>query len=194
MELTIEVIGTKPLLLNSVSLADPRDPWAKELAKLRAITSKKRTDETLDRMEYVQFRGSFYAIPEIDGIGIPCENLRQSLIQAAKISRDGTTVQRATQVTEPAVPVIYEGPKTPDELWKTRRFHLTKMIRGKGGASPSTYPMFSSWGLRVPLSLDESVLNFEDLQAIAVRAGRIEGLGAMRKLGYGRYDAIVKQS
>lgn len=194
MEVTLEVVGVKPLLLNSVSLADPRDPWAKELAKLRGITSKKRTDETLDRMEFVQFMGSFYAIPEIDGVGIPCENVRQSLIQAAKATREGATVQRALQVTEPAVPIIYEGPKDPQKLWDSRRFHLTKMIRGKGGASPSTYPMFQEWALRIPMNLDESVLNFEDLQAIASRAGRIEGLGAMRKLGYGRYDAIVKQS
>ena len=193
MELIIEIVGTKPLLLNSVSLADPRDTWAKELARLRAIRSSKRTDEHLDKMEYVQFMGSFYQIPEITGVALPCENVRQSVIQAAKISREGATVQRALQVTAPAAALIYDGPKALQELWDSRRFHLTKMIRGKGGASPSTYPMFAEWALRVPANLDESVLNFEELTAIAERAGRTEGLGAMRKLGYGRYAAIVKE-
>jgi hypothetical protein len=52
--------------------------------------------------------------------------------------------------------------------------------------------MFRDWAIRVPFDLDESVLNERELRDIAERAGRIEGLGASRKQGYGRFDALLK--
>lgn len=68
------------------------------------------------------------------------------------------------------------------------------MIRGSGGASPTTYPIFREWAVRVPFELDESLLSLRDLTEVAQRAGRIEGLGASRKQGYGRYDALIETS
>jgi hypothetical protein len=117
--------------------------------------------------------------------------MRRSLIVAAKASRLGTQVQRALMVTVPAVALIYDGPRTPQQMWDSGNWHLTRMIRGTGGASPTTYPIFRDWAVRVPFELDESLLNIRDLTEIAERAGRIEGLGASRSQGYGRYDAII---
>ena len=43
-------------------------------------------------MAYANFIGPFYDIPEIDGIAIPSENLRHSIVGAAKLNRLGTAV------------------------------------------------------------------------------------------------------
>lgn len=192
MEITIKAVGTKPLLLHNVDLANPLNPWARKMADLRGTPSKRRTEKWHEEMAYCNFMGAFYDAPEVDSIALPCENLRRSIIGAAKAQRLGATVERALMVTVAAVPLIYDGPKSPQQLWDGGQHHLTRMIRGSGGASPTTYPMFREWAVRVPLELDESVLNLRDLKEIAERAGRIEGLGASRKQGYGRYDALIE--
>lgn len=194
MEIIIKAVGTKPLLLHNVDLANPLNTWARKMADLRGTPSKRRTEKWHEEMAYANFMGAFYEIPGVDGVGVPCENLRRSIVDAAKASRRGTQVQRALMVTTAAVPLIYDGPKTPQELWDAGGWSLTRMIRGTGGASPTTYPQFPGWALRVPLELDEDVLSVRDLTELAERAGRIEGLGASRKQGYGRYDALVETS
>lgn len=194
MQITIKAVGTKPLLLHNVDLANPLNPWARKMADLRGTPSKRRTEKWHEEMAYVNFMGAFYDIPGVPGVAVPAENMRRSLIVAAKASRLGTQVQRALAVTVAAAPLIYDGPKTPQEMWDVGKWHLTRMIRGAGGASPTTYPIFREWGLVVPFELDESLLNVRDLTEIAERAGRIEGLGASRSQGYGRYDALIKTS
>jgi hypothetical protein len=192
MEILIEAIGTKPLLLHNVDLANPFNEYARKMGELRGIPSKRRTDAWHADMAYANFMGAFYDIPEIDGIAIPAENLRRAIINAATLNRLGTAVTRALSVTVAAGALIFDGPKTPQALWDSGRFQLTRMIRGTGGASPTTYPMFRDWAIRVPFDLDETVLNERELRDIAERAGRIEGLGASRKQGYGRFDALLK--
>lgn len=194
MEILIEAIGTKPLLLHNVDLANPLNPWSRKMTELRGTPSKRRTEKWHEEMAYANFMGAFYDIPEVDGIAIPSENLRRSIIGAAKISRLGTAVLRALAVTTAASPLIFDGPKDPQALWDAGKFQLTRMIRGTGGASPTTYPMFRDWAIRVPFDLDESVLNERDLREVTERAGRIEGLGASRKQGYGRFDGLIKTS
>lgn len=193
MEVLIEAIGTKPLLLHNVDLANPLNPWFRKAAELRGIPSKRRTEKWHEEMAYTNFMGAFYDIPEIAGIAIPSENLRRSIIGAARISRLGASVTRALSVTTAASELIFDGPKDPQRLWDSGKFHLTRMIRsGVGNATPTTYPIFKDWAIRVPFDLDESILNARDLRDLAERAGQVEGLGASRKQGYGRYDALVK--
>ena len=192
MQITIKAVGTKPLLLHNVDLANPLNPWARKMTDLRGTPSKRRTEKWHEEMAYVSFMGAFYDIPGVDGVALPAENCRRSLVDAAKASRMGTQVQRALMVTVPAVGLIYDGPRTPQQMWDDGHWHLTRMIRGTGGASPTTYPIFHDWAVRVPFELDETLLNVRDLTEIAERAGRIEGLGASRKQGYGRYDALIE--
>jgi hypothetical protein len=194
MEVTIKAVGTKPLLLHNVDLANPFSPWARKMADMRGTPSSKRTEKWHEEYAYCGFMGSFYEAPEVDGIAIPAENLRQSVRGGAKATRDGPKVERGLMVTVAAVPLIFDGPRTPQALWDSGQFHITRMIRAKSGASPTTYPMFREWAIRAPFELDVTALNLRDLREFAERAGRLEGLGASRKQGYGRYDALVESA
>lgn len=113
MQITAKAVGTKPLLLHNVDLANPLNPWARKMTDLRGTPSKRRTEKWHEEMAYVSFMGAFYDIPGVEGVAIPAENVRRSLIDAAKASRLGTQVQRALMVTVAAVQLIYDGPKTP---------------------------------------------------------------------------------
>jgi hypothetical protein len=194
MQILVKAVGAKPFTPANVDAANPRNPWFRKMAELRGIPSKRRTDRWLDDMEYAMFMSCFYEVPDIDGIAIPAENIRQSLIEAARMTRQGPQVTRGVMVTVAAVPLIYEGPRKPQELWDDGHFKLTRMIRGSGGASPTTWPIFYDWALKVPFELNESALSIAGLTEIAERAGRMVGLGASRKQGYGRYDALVETS
>ncbi len=196
MDLTIAAVGSKPLLLHNVDLANPLNPWARKMTDLRGTPSKRRTEKWHEDMAYANFMGAFYeAPPSVDGIAIPVENLRRSIVGAAKASRLGATVERALALGPDAfVQLMFDGPRAPQELWDSGRFHITRMIRGTGGASPTTYPKFDKWAVKAPFDLDESLLNLRDLEEIVRRAGRIEGLGASRKQGYGRYDGLIETS
>lgn len=192
MQITLKCVGTKPLLLHNVELANPLNDWTRSLNELRGVPSKRRTDDWHAQVAHIEFMGAFYDIPEIDGIGIPAENIRRSLVGGAKATRQGTTVDRAVNLIVPAVPIIYDGPRKPQELWDLGGFKLTRMMRGSNGASPTTYPIFHEWAVTVPFDLDESILSPRDFESIAEKAGRIEGLGACRKQGYGRYEALTQ--
>ena len=191
MQITIKAVGAKPLNLANVDAANPRNPWFRKMVELRGVPSKRRTDQWLDDMEYAMFMSSFYEIPDVDGIAIPAENMRQSLMEAARMTRQGPAISRGIMVIVPAVPLIYEGPRKPQELWDDGHFKLTRMIRGTGGASPTTWPIFYDWALKVPFEINESALSVPVLREIAERAGRMVGLGASRKQGYGRYEALI---
>lgn len=191
MQIILKAVGVKPLLLHNVELANPRSEWARRIADLRGVPSRRRTDDWYAQMEYLQFMGALYEIPDID-VGIPAENVRRSLVGGAKATRQGTQADRAINLIVAAVPLVYEGPRSAEELWQAGKFAYTRMMRGSSGASPTTYPIFREWALTVSLDLDESVLSLRDCTAIAEKAGRAEGLGACRKQGYGRYEAIVE--
>ena len=193
MEVKIKAIGTKPLLLHNVDLANPFGEWYQRLRDLSGTPSKRRTDKWEDEKAYCQFMGAFYDIPEVNGIAIPTENLRRSVLIAARTTREGPKVEKGLAVTEPAVRIIYDGPRTPQELWDAGpEWRLTRMIRSRSGASPTTYPIFREWAVIAPYELDPDQLNANDLRGFAERAGKIEGLGASRKQGYGRYDGLIE--
>lgn len=200
MQITISAVGTKPLLLHNVDLANPLNPWARKMTELRRTRSNQRTEKWYEEMAEAGFMGAFYNIPDVKFPAIPSENLRRSIVDAAKASRRGTQALRALLVTFPAVPILVgvpDGervPETAKAMWDEQKWHLTRMIRGTGGASPTTYPIFRDWAVKVPFELDEDTLSLRDLTEIAERAGRIEGLGASRKQAYGRYTALVKTS
>ena len=192
MEITLKLAGTKPLLLASIEAADPRSAAYRKMAALRKIKSANRTPAWHDDMEEIQFLSGFYDIPEISGVAIPAENVRRSLIETAKATRDKPKALRSISCIDLAVPVMYPGWEncwSPEELFKRPGFHLTKMQRSASGASPATWPRFEGWALSVRLDLDEAVMSEDEFWALAERAGRIEGLGACRVLGYGRYAA-----
>jgi hypothetical protein len=194
MEVVVKAVGTKPLLLHNVALANPFNPTYRKLQEMRGTPAKRRTEQWEQEKAYLEFVGAFYDIPEIDGIAIPCENMRQSIKKAAQATRDGPKVQRGLAVTVAAAPLIHSGPNTPKELWDAGQY-ITRMIRSSSGtASPTTYPIFEKWAIRVPFELDESQLDLRAFNEFAIRAGRIEGLGASRKQGYGRFDALIETS
>lgn len=185
---TLRLEGTSPLLMHNVQLADPDNEFAKEISN---YTSKRRkTEEDRVGISHWEWLGGLY-LGE-GGPVIPTQNVKKSLIQTGKISRLGTAVQRAFIPIGLEVPLEYDGPRTPSELWELKRF--VHRAPAKVGTSTviRTRPCFPDWAITVEAEVLTDVLDLDDFTDLVARAGIVEGLGDGRSMGYGRYTGVVK--
>lgn len=189
MHVTIELSGKSPLLMHNPQMVDPDFPINREL---KSITSKrKKTDDDLARIAMLEWFGGLY----LDGgiIVQPVAKVRKSLIEAARISKLGKHVERSLALDSVYVPLVYEGPRSPEEIYATGNGYVSRLsVVVSGKRIMRVRPQFFPWALTVEGELiDDAGLNFDELQRIARLAGTAIGIGDNRVNGYGRYMAEV---
>lgn len=190
MNILIEWIGTSPLLMHNPRMVDPEFELNRQI---KALTAKrKKTDEDLKNIEALEWHGGLY---EENGVIVqPTSKLRKSLVNTAKISKMGKAIERALSFYEVSVPLIYEGPKKIEDVFKEPRFHSRLSVGISGKRVMRVRPQFFPWALKVKgLFVEDAGLNFDELQRVVELAGIVEGIGDNRVNGYGRYKAIAKE-
>lgn len=187
MEIKLELTGTSPLLMHNISLADPDNPVVREI---QTYTSKrKKTEDDRRAIERLEWFGGLYV--EGGRIVMPTGNIRKCFIQAGKISKQGTQVTRALQFADMVVPLVYDGPEDPKELFKLPEFHDRAAVGISGKRTMRVRPKFPRWALVAEAMLLESVMDLDDLRRVAELAGKAEGLGDNRVNGFGRFAVKV---
>lgn len=190
MKILVEVTGTSPLLMHNPRMVDPEFDLNRQI---KALTSKrKKTDEDLKNIEALEWHGGLY---EENGVIVqPTSKLRKCLVNTAKISKMGKAIERALSFFEVNVPLIHDGPKKIEDLFKEPRFHSRLSVGISGKRVMRVRPQFFPWALKVQgLFVDDAGLNFDELQRIIELAGVVEGIGDNRVNGYGRFNAVVKE-
>src|ERR1700759_3837210 len=114
MELRLEITGTTDLLCPNIALGDPDNPWTQQIAEITKTRSK--TEDDRRQIERLEWFGGLYV--ENGRAVMPTGNLRKSIIDAGKMTRDGTTVARALSFLQLNVPIAYPGPDDLTELVK----------------------------------------------------------------------------
>lgn len=188
MQVTIELKGTSPLLCHNPRMVDPEFELNRQI---KAITAKrKKTDEDLQAIEELEWYGGLY---EENGIVVqPTSKVRKCLVNAAKISKQGKAIERALSFAALNVPLIYQGPKNPDELFKDKKFHSRLSVGVSGKRVMRVRPQFFPWGLSVTgLFVEDAGLNVDEFVRIVELAGVVEGIGDNRVNGYGRFEGKV---
>jgi hypothetical protein len=187
MDLTLEITGTSPVLMHNIQLADPGHPIVKEIA---TYTSKrKKTDEDRQAIEKFEWFGGLYV--EDGRIVVPTANIRRCLIEAGKISRQGTQISRAVQFSELYVRLAYDGPQDPKELFNRPEFTNRAAVGISGKRTMRVRPCFPRWALVTQVSVIDSLMDADDLRRVADLAGRAIGLGDNRVNGYGRFTSSL---
>lgn len=190
IEVRISLVGTSPLLMHNVTLADqdcePAKAWAQISAK-RKKTEKDRAD--IARIEW--FAG-LYLAPGVEGPVLPTKNILRSLVDGGKVTRQGVVVTRALTPLDMFSPLAYEGPRDPQALWDSGRFIDRSVVNVGKSKVVRTRPRFDSWAVVADFFLQEDLLGVESLDQIAYTAGRGSGLGDNRINGFGRYRAKVE--
>src|SRR5688572_13744854 len=91
IDVMVTLAGARPLIMHNVRLADPRDQFAKQLKALSGTRTK--TDDVYDEMAEAEFLGGLYWHADT-GPYIPGENVFASLVEGARMSKQGRAVER----------------------------------------------------------------------------------------------------
>lgn len=188
MEILIELTGVTPLVMHSSRLIDSEDEIVRSIAELTGKRNK--TDEDFRAVAKLEFLGGLYYDHSV-GVHVPSWNLIRTFEQAGKATRQGTDIIRAVHLTTDKIPLIYSGPKTPEELWELPEHRFRTAVGVQRNKIIRMRPIFRQWQLSFEVELETDIMNPRDFEGIVAKAGRVEGLGDARKLGNGRFTATV---
>jgi hypothetical protein len=190
VKIIIELTGTSPLLCHNPRMVDPEFELNRQIKTLTA--KRKKTDEDLAQIEKLEWYGGLY---EENGIVVqPTSKPRKCIIGAARITKQGKTVERALSFSALNVPLVFDGPKSIDEIYKDKRFHSRLSVGIGTKRVMRVRPQFYPWAMSIPgLFVEDAGLNFDDFVSIVEMAGVVEGIGDNRVNGYGRFTAVVNR-
>lgn len=188
--------GASPLLMKNPSLADPDNEVVQQI---KTITSKGAKMTTEDRAEKskLQWFGALYV--HNGELFIPANNLLRCFVEAGKLTRNGTDVERALIPTEARLTLEHSGPSDVQKLWLDSTYRYETMVNGNpsGGKKksmvPSTRPMFPKWRITARWELFEKALDYSRFLEIAESAGLTQGIGDNRRNGFGRFHVEVRK-
>ena len=178
--------GGSALVMHNERLADPLDPVVRQIAEF----TKKRTKTESDHLEIarLEFHGGLYL--NDNGPAIPAWNALRCLQDGAKRHKRGPDVLRGVYPLGDSADLQYDGPRDPDELWKAGRFSLRKSVGVQRARTMRTRPIFLDWSFDLPIEVDETVWDTDQLAFMWQQAGVYAGLGEMRPV-YGRFLGTV---
>ena len=185
--LTLSQSSNSPLLMHRGDLADPMDYYSQETKKLTSI--RKKTDDTRAQIDKFSWLGGLYL--EDGEIVYPTFNVWRTIQEAAKLTRSGRKVERGLLFDGASVEFTHEGPKDLDNLYALPDFVSRKMVVVDRKRIARVRPQFRHWTITLTGEIDESVMSPDEFEHFVNEAGRKVGLGDARKLGYGRFAAVI---
>lgn len=190
-EISFDLTGVDPLIMNKDTLVDHRHPLAIEKKNLTAKKNNK-TEVDYDRIEEIEFISSLYFDPSLGPV-IPGDNLWRMLYDSAKMMKKGEKAKQGIQVEEAAYPLLYDGPRDVKTLFGdgTGPFVFRKSVVQQKNRIIRVRPWFHGWSIKnVIITFDPLIWNQQDVVNLMHRAGRYVGLGTWRPR-HGRFEAVV---
>ena len=163
-------------------LANPLDPFARDLKKLTGKRGK--TDADLEEIGKREFYGGLYWNSEA-GPHIPDMMMQRVVEEGAKKYKLGKAFKSAVFV-EGDAKLDYTGPRDVEGLWADKNFTHQSMVKVGTSKTLRTRPMFQQWEATVKVVYDESVVEESQVVAAMESAGRFVGVGDWRPR-YGRF-------
>ena len=180
---TYKLKSVTPLLMHNGRLANPLDPFQRDLAKLTKKRGK--TDADLEEIARREFYGGIYWNSEL-GPHIPDLLMQACIQEGAKKFKLGKQFKSAVFVAGD-IKLEYSGPRTVDEVWKDGRFRHQCMVKIGTSKTLRTRPIFEDWSGQVSVTFDETVVEEDQVRQSLEAAGRFVGVGDWRPR-YGRFS------
>lgn len=184
--LKLKLIGTSPLMLHSDRLANPLAP---ETQAHKALTSKrKKVDEdhlAIARSEFIA--GLYYN--ERDGVFIPGQNLDATFLAGAKLQKLGVHWKRGAVVMTDKAKLLYDGPRTPEQLWLDQRFVDCRGVKVGASKIMRYRPIFLEWATEVEIAFNPAVLDETEVRKTVEDSGALIGTCEFRPR-FGRFKVI----
>lgn len=198
-EVSYRLMGIASLIVHNGQLANPLNPYTKEMKKISGKRNK--TDADFARMAELEFQGGLYW-SNTDGPVLPQEMFDSMVLGAAKKFKEGPLAKSGV-FTLNAPRLEYDGPRTRDGLWADERFRFVKGVRVGTARVMRTRPIFLAtqrtkedgggfdpqWQCVVRFSVETGIINVARLDEWLDTAGQVIGLGDWRPQ-YGRFTAV----
>ena len=187
-KLQVTLTGTSPMLMHSDKLANPLDPATQAHKEVSGKRNKTEEDQIwLSRSEWESgiYRGSK------DQVIIPSLNLRAVLIRGGALNKLGTHIKRAVHFDMGDNDLIYDGPQTPNAMWKDGRFVDVRAVKVGPAKIMRCRPLFNEWMLSFDIMFDPEAISLPELKMCWENAGNYVGLGDFRPL-FGRFSCEFK--
>lgn len=166
-------------------LADPLNPFAKNLKEL---TSKRtKTDSDHAKISELEWHGGLYVDPE----GRPCvpgENIESAFVASAKKLKLGKVAQAAI-LSDGLWPLVYDGPTEPDALFADARFRDVRGVKVGQARVMRTRPIFRVWELKFDVAYESDDLNEGQVIQMLEIMSKAIGLGEYRPK-FGRFRVV----
>jgi hypothetical protein len=183
--LAVEIVGTQPLLVSSANAVMRPGTLGKRLAELTKLRRRTAADDA--DLRKVKFLLALYFDPKL-GPYLPGYNLWVSVRNGAQFSRRGKDFERGCIVIEDKLPIQYDGPRDPEELYVAGNFCDVRPARLKGTTMiEAVRPIFPEWKLRATLAVNDRFIDVSSVKEAIEIAGLTEGLGTWRKR-FGRFE------
>jgi hypothetical protein len=182
--------GGSPLIMHNERMADPLEPYAREVG---AIAHKRKKTEA-DHLEIarLEFLGGMYT--NENGPCLPSWNILRSLQDGATRHKRGRDVLRGVAPIPDDVDLHYDGDEIRDAeiLWKGQAHHLRKTVGVQRARTMRTRPFFTNWSCELEVEVDPVIFDLDSLAGFFKDAGIYCGLGDRRPIN-GRYAGTLKE-
>ncbi len=180
-KLEVTVIGISAFLMHNGQTADPLNRFSKAMKEVSG--KRKKTDADYEEMAKLEFMAGLYMGP--NGPIVPSVMVEATIHAGAKKSKDGR-LALAGMMVENHADLIYNGPKTSEELFKNDSFKLVSPVRIGANKVMRTRPIFHNWSANLEILYLENVINRQSILTAVRNAGAYCGFGDWRPR-YGRF-------
>ena len=204
IDLIAHLEGSRDILFSSSAAMNPRNPILKTIEPIKGRRGKNKTEQVVDSLERADWLSSGIwgqlgttklAGEELlfDGYAQPClpaEYICRAAQQAGTATRSGTKVRQALSEGMTAdTPLQYDGPKDAAEMWADphcRFIDSRSVVVQRNRIMRTRLRIPCGWTAQVNLTLDDSIMDLEELKNILIDAGRRVGTGDYRPK-FGRF-------
>lgn len=182
-ELSFRITGAAPFLMHNGQLADPLNPFSKNIAQLSDKKGKNRTEADHLELGRREWLGGLYIMN-----GEPCvpgEMMEAALVKGAMKEKRGPQAKAGLLVPN-AARLDYKGPRTPDELWSHGGFQLRVPVKVLASRIIRVRPKFDEWSAEVVIEYLPGLLNPSHIKSFLITAGEQIGIGDWRPR-FGRF-------
>jgi len=181
--LKLKIVGSSPLLMHSDRLANPL--LAETKAHKQLTGKRKKTDDDHIAIAKSEFLNSLY-FTENAGVHIPGQNFDATFLAGAKLQKLGTQWKRGALVMTDRARLIYDGPRSPEDLWVDTRFVDCRGVK-VGTAKIMRYrPIFMEWAAEVEIAYNPDLLSDDEVRKTVSDAGALIGVCEYRPR-FGRF-------
>lgn len=183
-QLDLHFTGTSDLLMHRPTGVDVLSVEKQE--QMKYTGKQRKTTDDYEIIKRLDWEMGLYFDEEL-GPYIPGVNVEIMLRDAAKLTKQGAAITRGVVVIQDKLPVQYKGPRRSiEELWDANLKDY-RVVGNQQNSVMRCRPKFPGWSLDVSMTVEGTIITASDVRGIAVKAGKMIGLGDYRPR-FGRFE------